>query len=223
MRLRIAVVLCGLLAATVPSFADDTALPSYDSIVSQLKSGFVDIDYGQLRDAYAASSGYAPYVPIGDNEKLLAEGLQTGDCMKVLSAAHRILDSNFTNIAAHIYAATCAKRLNDRSSAQYHRTVAQGLLASIARSGDGATPQSAFVVISVDEERAFLEAEGYRPVDKSRVQFGTHECDAVDVVDGAAAKKTIYFNVDRPWAWLAKKYPRKTDSKQADASGRAAH
>jgi hypothetical protein len=216
---RLAVVL-GVLLCVVPSaaMADDGDSPHYDVLLSQLKSGFTDIDYAQLRNAYAASPGYAPYFRGGDDEKVLAEGLQKSDCAKVLGAANRLLDTNFTNIAAHVYAAECSRKLNDRSSAQYHRTVAQGLLSSIARSGDGVAPQSAYVVVSVDEEMAFLDAVGMKLVGKSPVQFGAHECDAVDVTDDSGAKKTVYFNVDRPWAWLAQKFPPNAHDKSAAAT-----
>jgi len=195
----------------------DEAPPSYDALLSQLKSGFTDIDYGKLRDAYAASAGYEPYFRGGKDEKSLTEALKASDCAKVLYAANRLLDSNFTNITAHVYAASCAKKLNDESSSQYHRKVALGLLASIARSGNGQAPQSAYVVVSVDEEYAFLSTAGYRIKDQSLVQFGQHECDAIEVVDANGAPKTVYFNVDRPWAWLAQKFPPKAGGKTAAA------
>jgi len=204
---RFVVVLWGILAAAPLVALADEAAPSYEALLSQLKSGFTDIDYGQLRDTYAASRGYDPYFRGGDDEKALTESLKDGDCARTMSATNRLLESNFTNIAAHVYAASCAQRLNDGSSAQYHRKVAQGLLASIGRSGNGLSPQSAYMVVSVDEEYAFLSAGGYRVTDQSLVQFGQHECDAMDVVDGSGAKKTIYFNVDRPWAWLSQKFP----------------
>jgi hypothetical protein len=217
MSARLAIALSGFLAmAPAGAFADDTPA-SYESLLSQLKSGFTDIDYGQLRDAYAASAGYDPYSHGGDDDKALAAALKADDCVNVISSANRLLDTNFTNISAHVYASTCARKLKDESSAQYHRKVAQGLLASIAHSGNGETPQSAYVVISVDEEYAFLATSGRRVTDHSHVQFGPHECDAMDVVDGSGVKETIYFNVDRPWAWLAHKFPPKSAEKQATA------
>lgn len=218
MHARLIVALCGLLcAAPRAALADDTA-PSYDALLSQLKGGFTDIDYGQLRTAYAASAGYDPYYRGGDDEKQLTSALKTSDCPKVVSTANRILDANFTNITAHVLAASCARKLNDDSSAQYHRKVAQGLLASIARSGDGQSAQTAYVVISVDEEYAFLSTGGYRIKGQSLLQYGQHECDAIDVVDGSGTQKTIYFNVDRPWAWLAQKFPPKSADKAANAA-----
>jgi hypothetical protein len=210
MPARFLVVLCVLLCAA-PSvvFADD-APPGYDALLAQLKNGFTDIDYGQLRAAYAATPGYDPYYRGGDDQKQLTEALKASDCARVVSAANRLLDTNFTNITAHVYAASCARKLKDESSAQYHRKVAQGLLTSIARSGDGQSAQSAYVVVAVDEEYAFLSTAGYRVKGQSLVQYGPHECDAIEVVDGSGAQKTVYFNVDRPWAWLAHKFPPKS-------------
>jgi hypothetical protein len=72
----------------------------------------------------------------------------------------------------------------------------------------------------VDEEYAFLDINGLRMADRSLVQFGQHECDAIEAVDGSGAKKTLYFNVDRPWAWLAQKFPPKSAEKASpDAHG----
>jgi hypothetical protein len=215
MLVRLMVALFALLIA-VPGIAlADDASPAYAALLSQLKSGFTDIDYGQLRAAFAASAGYDPYYRGGDDEKQLTEALKSDDCPKVVNAANRLLDANFTNITAHVFAASCARKLKDESSAQYHRKVAQGLLASIARSGDGQSPQSAYVVISVDEEYAFLSTGGYRVRNQSMVQYGQHVCDAIDVVDGGGAQKTVYFNVDRPSAWLAHKLPPKSADKAA--------
>jgi len=215
MLARFAVALWGLLCVAPMVARADDAPPSYDALLSQLRSGFTDIDYGKLRDAYAASTGYQPYFRGGEDEKTLTQALKASDCGKVLGAANRMLDTNFTNITAHVYAASCAKKLNDESSAQYHRKVALGLLASIARSGNGQAPQSAYVVVSVDEEYAFLSTAGYRIKDQSLVQFGQHECDAMDVIDSNGLQKTIYFNVDRPWAWLAQKFPPRAGGKTA--------
>ena len=217
MTARFALALWGFVCLVPAAAVADDAPPSYGVLLSQLKSGFTDIDYSKLRDAYAASAGYDPYFRGGNDEKALTDALKASDCPKILSAANRLLDLNFTNITAHVYASSCARKLNDESSAQYHRKVALGLLASIARSGNGQAPQSAYVIVSIDEEYAFLSTAGYRVKDQSLVQFGQHECDAIEVVDATGLQKTVYFNVDRPWAWLAQKFPPKAGGKTAAA------
>ena len=217
MKIRFVLALCGIMVSAAAS-ADDDALPSYGALLAQLKSGFTDIDYGRLREAYAATAGYDPYAR-GSEEKSLVDAVKSDNCPQVIAAANKLLDANFTNIRAHIFAASCASKLNDNSTAQYHRRVASGLLGSIARSGDGTQPGTAYVVISVDEEYAFLFANGYDVKGQSLIQYGTHECDAMDVADENGAPKTIYFNVDKPWAWLAQKFPSRSDSKAAPAKG----
>lgn len=198
--------MCFILFA-VPALALAEGAPSYDALLSQLKSGFTDIDYGRLRQAYAATPGYDPYFRGDKDGKSLSAAAKTGNCSDVIAAANRLLDAKFTDISAHVYIAECARKMKDQSTANFHRKVAAGLLASIAHSGDGQTPQSAYVVIAVDEEYAFLSARGYQVAGQSLVQFGEHECDALDVVDESGARTTVYFNVDRPWAWLAQKFP----------------
>lgn len=204
-------VLAGVLIAGVLLAGAGLADPpptnsTYEQIVSQLKSGFTDVDYGKLRQAYAESDNYDPYIE-NAKQSVLAEAMKTRDCDRVISAANSLLAGDFTDIEAHIYAADCARQQHDQSTARFHLEVARGLLSSIAGSGDGKRPETAFVVVAVDEEYAWLFSQGFRIREQSLLKTGVHEFDAVDVFDQMGAERTIYFNIDRPAAWLAKKLP----------------
>ena len=204
---RVALVwglLAGILIGTSVSGA--APLSTYEEIVSELKSGFTDVDYRRLRESYAESAGYDPYFQ-NSKQMLLARAMKANDCESVLSLANALLGGNFTDIEAHIFAANCARRLHDDSTARFHLEVARGLLSSIAGSGDGKSVETAFVVVAVDEEYAWLFSQGYRIRDEALVKNGAHQLEAVDVFDQSGAQKTIYFNIDRLTAWLARKLP----------------
>jgi len=210
MSRRAATALAGFMIASAALADPPPASSTYQQIVSQLKSGFTDVDYGKLRQAYAESDNYNPYIENG-KQTVLAEAMKSHDCDRVLSAANSLLAGNFTDIEAHIYAADCARRQNDASTARFHLEVARGLLSSIAGSGDGKRPETAFVVVAVGEEYAWLFSQGYRIREQSLLKTGVHEVDAVDVFDQVGAERTVYFNIDRPAAWLAKRLPTEPD------------
>jgi len=197
-------LVAGLLAGLcVPATADESNL-NYDEMLEQLKSGFTNIDYAQFREAYAESAHYDPYFQT-DQHKTLVAAVKANDCPTVMTAANAILAVNFTDIEAHVLDADCARRTGDASTSRFHRAVARGLLSSIAASGDGKEPGTAFVVITVDEEYAWLFADGDHVRDRTLVANGGHQCDAVDITDSQGNHATVYFNVDLPMAWLAKK------------------
>jgi hypothetical protein len=209
-------LLAGLLIETSAFGAAPTS--TYEQIVSELKSGFTDVDYRKLREAYSESTGYDPYFQTS-KQMLLARAMKATDCESVLSLANALLAGNFTDIEAHIFAADCARRMHDDSTARFHLEVARGLLSSIAGSGDGKSAETAFVVVAVDEEYAWLFSQGYRVRNQALVKNGVHQLDAVDVFDQSGVQKTIYFNVDHLAAWLARKLP----SQSGNTSGSDQH
>lgn len=183
------------------SDGDESDRPSYETLLAELKNGHTNIDYWAFRDSYARSAKYDPYGH-PPAVKDMVQAMRAGDCQKVISSASSVLDADFTDIQAHIFSAQCEEKQGDASSANFHRTIAAGLIRSIAKSGDGTNPQSPLVVIAVKEEYAFLYSQGYRITMQSLVRCGTGECDAMDVVDANGAKKTFFFDVSRPFAWM---------------------
>jgi hypothetical protein len=62
----------------------------------------------------------------------------------------------------------------------------------------------------VDEEYAWLLSQGYHVREQSLLKSGPHQLDAIDVLDQSGTERTVYFNIDRPAAWLAKRFPAQT-------------
>jgi hypothetical protein len=82
----------------------------------------------------------------------------------------------------------------------------RGILTSILKSGDGKTPATAFKVIAAPEEYALLNALNFKMTKQSLIENDGKRYDRMDVTDSKTqTKATIYFNIDTPFDWLAKK------------------
>jgi len=80
-----------------------------------------------------------------------------------------------------------------------------GLFSSVLKSGDGKSPETAFVVIAVDEEYSVLETASLTPVKQALVNHGGSAFDRFEVKLPESEKTaTLFFNVDRPRAQLAR-------------------
>jgi hypothetical protein len=73
------------------------------------------------------------------------------------------------------------------------------LIDSIRSSGDGKSPATAWVVISVDEEYAVLRALGFKPSGQSLLRQNGHSYDVMKTKSDDGTEQTFYFNVDIPF------------------------
>jgi hypothetical protein len=159
---------------------------SYDALVDQLKAGNTAIDYQALRFARSELPGYNPYDALADPDKGdLVRAMGANDADRVAAIANDIIARDYTDIDAHAALSTVLQRRGENEQAAFELAVANGLLQSIEQSGDGMTPETAFVVIGIAEERG--------PVD------------ALDVVDPTNNESsTVYFNVSRLFAAMSR-------------------
>jgi len=189
-----------LALATAPALAAEDSEPKYEAMVQRLKAGELDVDFEALRMAYTRSD----YYTATDDAELAAlrgtmfQALSAGDLATAGERAQRILDLVYVDIDAHFVAGVVYRRTNDDAKAEFHRTVAMGLLESIRDSGDGRSMESAFVVISSDEEFALLRSQGLQPKARSMIRGDGRAFDVIDAADEAGHKGRLYFNVSIP-------------------------
>ena len=190
-----------LLALTIaPALAASVSGPKYDALVQRLKAGDLDIDFEALRMAYTRSDFYAASddTDLADLRGQMFQSLARGDLERAGERAQRILDLVYVDIDAHMVAAIVYRSANDDAKAEFHRAIAMGLLQSIRDSGSGGSIESAFVVISSDEEFALARSQGLKPMSRSMVRGGGRAFDVMDVADDAGHKGRLYFNVGIP-------------------------
>lgn len=169
--------------------------PTYEEMVGKLKQGDLSIDFTDLRMKYAASPQYEPEE--GSEEvKKMYEALNQKDFQGALKTANGVLDKQYVNIDAHIVASEAYKGLNNDPMAKLQHDIVVGLMRSILGSGSGASPASAYKVISIAEEYALMRLMGWRPQKQSYLHQGTRSYDAMEVLDTQDQSiLTVYFNV----------------------------
>jgi len=198
------VALVFLLAAAGWAGAAQDA--DYDMLLAQLKAGNTAIDFKALRYARAELPGYNPYEALSDPTKGdLIRAMGANDLAMVATLANQIIARDYTDIDAHVALAAVFERRGQRDQAVFDLAVANGLLGSIRDSGDGMTPESAYVVIGVAEEYSFLGAMGVQVARQSLVQAARGPVDALEVVNPAnGERRTVYFDVSRLFDAMAR-------------------
>jgi len=204
MRVLCVAVLLLLLPGVL--LVDAAEQAGYDALVAQLKAGNTAIDYQALRFARAELPGYNPYDALADPEKGdLVRAMGANDADRVAAIANDIIARDYTDIDAHAALSTVLERRGERDEAAFELAVANGLLNSIEQSGDGMTPETAFVVIGIAEEYSLLGAKGLQVAKQSLLQTERGPIDALDVVDPANNQRsTVYFNVSRLFAAMSR-------------------
>jgi hypothetical protein len=193
------------VSAALPVLAQ-TADPSarYEAMIAQVKKGDYNLDFRELRYAYAESPRYRPYLsPTDALAGTMFRAYKAQDFDGAIEAAKKILAINYLDIDAQIVCDLSYRMTSNMVSGETCHEMASHLLRSIFDSGDGQTPETAYQVIAVREEYSVVNAMGLTLVSQHLVTRDDHRFDAVDVTDKTTGEpRTIYFNVDRPMRWL---------------------
>lgn len=157
-------------------------------------------DFAALRQAYAESPEHDPYAQKGDLPSALArlrEVLTGDDDRRIAGEAEAALALNPTFLRAHMAAAAAYERLGDAAQAERHRRFVQGWLEALVAAGDGRSMETAYPVLSLDEEYALLQAAGWKPVGRRTTEENDHVFDVFEArrpEDGTLA--VVCFNMD---------------------------
>lgn len=188
-------VVVGVARTVVCSAQATTNPPSYQELVSQLRSGKLDIDYTGLRMAYAASDRYAPYERDNDLQRAMFTAFRSRDYGRAQLLADSTLKGNFTDFNAHYIAMLSATQQGDSTRASFHGRIARGLMESI-NSRSGTSPDSAMVVIDIAEEYGYMRVHGLEPLSQGLGNCAGKECDHIHVRERESGKEfDLYFDV----------------------------
>lgn len=167
---------------------------------------FIFIDFTALRYSYTKTADYNPYSP-DDKKRAMFEALNNGEFEKAIKHAQAVLEKNYVDMDAHFVCRIAYRETKNTEKQRFHEFVVKGLLDSIYDSGNGQTTETAFVVISTDEEYFFLRAYGFNVIKQSLVKINDRNYDKIDVEERKSGEKIIvYFNVDMPFNWLNKQF-----------------
>ena len=178
----------------------ETTKSSYPDLLAKLKGGDISIDYKALRIAFSQTQDSGPYGSDRDVRRKMYSALNGKKYKDAIKAADEILRSEFVNADDHAVKSIAYRALEDTQKADFHKAVYLGLLNSIITGADGKTADTAFVVISTEEEYSVMRALGYSVLSQSLVHQGDHTFDVLSGTDQKTnAPVTVYFNIDIVW------------------------
>jgi hypothetical protein len=193
-------MLASTLAACAPSKPAPTAAPPAAASAPDAVSV---AQFTALREQWGARDDYAALCENGRSQlQELSVQAQAGQWAEVLAVVQPWTQQCPVDILAQQITATALTKLGREPEAQEHIRMYRGLVDSILASGDGRTPQTAFVVISVAEEYAILRVFQLKPARQALLDGGI---DAITVEnDGGTA--TIYFNPAAHWRRMGRTF-----------------
>lgn len=177
---------------------------SYAALLEQVKQADPNVDFTALRMAYTKTEDYDPYnFKAAEQKQEMFAALDNGDYDTALELANQILEQNYLSANAHFVALHVHEALNQSQEADFHRYVIDGLITSILESGDGKSTETAYVVISIEEEYMILGVLGISFTSQSLVGEAGHSFDVLEGVHEATnTPVTVYFNIDLIQWWL---------------------
>lgn len=201
MQRRRALLSIFVLGLAPAGFGQKQETPSeYASLLARVKNADLSIDFKQLRVSYMESPERRHAMDTNKEGTEMFVALNKKDYNKAVENADVVLASNFVNMDAHFVEYIAYRELQNDILSDFHKSVFSGLLKSITDSGDGKSIQTAYVVISVDEEYVLLRVLGLRTQKQSVAHEGGHSYDVMETIDPESNKTvTLYFNVDIPF------------------------
>jgi hypothetical protein len=149
------------------------------------------VDFARLRAEFGGRSDFSAMCERDRPLHRLAELVHQKHWTDVLAASAPWLQQCPVDIDAHLIRAIALKELGRVAESDHHAEWFRGLVDSILTSGDGRTPQTAFVVISVAEEYSILRVLQMRPTRHVIMNTGV---DALHVQGDVGVAGIIYFN-----------------------------
>jgi hypothetical protein len=187
----------GLMGQAPPAAPD----AEYEGLLARAKTDPAAADFGQLRMALVRSPRYEPYAIHSDASPEMKQALDAKDWAAVLRIAETALERNYLRMRPHVYAAMAARSLGDEDRGRYHFRFADGLRRAIEASGDGLGPDTAIVLIAVEEEHDVFLVKGLTSLSQAAARAGHRELDVHTVQPReGGAPFTLYFDVTLPRA-----------------------
>lgn len=179
----------------------------YADMLEAAKLNPETVDFKELRISYAKSVEYNPYNLYIDTYKSIANTIHEKDLAIAIKEIDRLLETCYLDIDAHAISSSIYKRMGDEAKSTYHLKFVKGILNSILQPEDGRSYETAFMVISIQEEHAVLRSLGIKQTNHCLEEHEGHQFDVFDFCDPETGEaKKIYFNIDFPKGWLNRSF-----------------
>ncbi len=197
----LSLVLCSCIASAFAQKTDEVSLidgsRTYDGLISKLIRGDLTIDFKALRLASAARPGQGARVADATARVAMVKALNDKNFKEALRISSEIQKTDFVDMNSHVVASMAYQGLGDAKKANFHEGVYLGLINSILNGGDGHSTKTAYVVISVAEEFALLDALDLKRASHTAITEDGRKYDVLTVTDKKTNETSkVYFNTD---------------------------
>jgi len=158
--------------------------------------------YLDLRLEYSKSDDYNPYsTDLLDIQESAHDFLADGEFELAIRETDRGLKTNRLNIRLLIIKAAALRGLHRVDEADNLRTMWMSLVDSILLNGDGNSFDTAFQVISIDEEHALLDLFKLKQTAQMLAEHNGKHFDVIDAVGDDGVETSMYFDIEIPIKW----------------------
>jgi hypothetical protein len=185
-------------ATTVAAAEQQKAERDYAEILGHVQQGDMTVDFRAFRVAGALKSGPHASMLEAKERAAFRSIAASGDWMGALELAKRALDRNYASLVAHSDAMAAYQAMGKADEAGAHEKILNALLDSIRQSGDGKSPETAYFVVTVQEEYIFLNRVlNVRAKSQDWVRKDGHFYDRLAVPDSTTNQVGyLWFNAD---------------------------
>jgi Domain of unknown function (DUF4919) len=192
-----AAALCLTVLMLLPAAAMADPAGDFAALVTAAKEGDPGTDYTAMRQAYAMLPEYDPY---GQKTNMLMRDGQAAyvakDCKTALEKFRAAIALDFIIPDAHALSADCLEQAGDKDGEKREEAIAQGLFDSIIISGDGEKPDTAFHIVTLQEEGVILAVAGVNGTGRELLATDSGPVDKISVTDTGTGKKgAVFFNI----------------------------
>jgi hypothetical protein len=175
-------------------------LNAHGGVGPDLSAGANTKYFTKLRFDTAQTPGFTPIWKADPDREKIQTAYHAGEIDSVLRLSDAWLKRLPIDADIHLMVAMCYKEKGDLPSMCRHLNVFYGLLGSISSGGDGLTKQTAFKVVSLDEEYSLIQEIG----GKVNSQKLLGNIDRLEVERRGGKTLTLYFDVSVELRALAK-------------------
>ncbi len=171
-------------------FAKDWSSLSLDEFYMLYFGRSVQPDY----DPYANHAAISEELRALYNDEKYDEGVKVGNML---------LQEHSLDLNVNWYLAMCYYKLENYALYEKYMSIYRSFLLGIVSTGDGDEPESAYIVISVDDEAEVMYYLSYKQDKQELVNINGHTFDKITGIDTDTKEDlVVYFNIDRPFRAL---------------------
>ncbi|MCL5992341.1 MAG: DUF4919 domain-containing protein [Bacteroidetes bacterium] len=175
---------------------DFSKLPKYENLLQKVKRGIKDIDFFDLRMSYTQSKDFKfSNAGLDSIRNRMIKALNTKEYQKAIKSADSVLQKEYVDMYSHYVCYYAYSALGDSAKASYHEYLMDRLLNSVIESGDGKSKESAFLIISSNEEYFLIYIYNLQASEKSFTNFDGDPIDVFKAIDPETKESfELYFN-----------------------------